>query len=397
MSSRRSFIGRFSGNDATNSIRNGISQIGGSISRGMESIKKNRGSSGRSGRDAPAYSKAVRELDNFGYERYNISDESEIFISKVSDRVDFDSDGADFVLVRAENNGFIGTAPARQSVPAEEPEVPKATVDARSLFGNVVPTATEGVEYKATYGVNTDGVMEHVNVCVAPRVAFEAPVEEPVAEEIAEIAEETPVMEDVHAVEEVPVVDEAPVAEACIQEVRIMEAPAEPEVTEAPVEEPVAEVRVREEFIIEAGEDAEPEAVAESDDDYDEYAGITFDEPEEIPVVDEAPVEEPVVAVAAVPAAIIPEGMYAEGSEPSSGASTTDETVVSAPMEAAATSSVSETPVATSVAIDREGEGLTPLTDPVRSRPMRFRFNNGVLENIRSDEGSREGSRSPLE
>ena len=92
-SSRRSFKARIpiSASDATSSIKNGLTHLGDSISRGMESFK-DRGTNlhGRmANRDSSVYSKGVRELDNYGYERYNIKDDSEIFISRMSDKALF--------------------------------------------------------------------------------------------------------------------------------------------------------------------------------------------------------------------------------------------------------------------------------------------------------------------
>ena len=59
--------------------------------------------------DSSVYSKGVRELDNFGYEKYNLEDDGgEIFISKVPERAMF-NDGEP-IIVRATAGNFVGSS-----------------------------------------------------------------------------------------------------------------------------------------------------------------------------------------------------------------------------------------------------------------------------------------------
>ena len=58
--------------------------------------------------DSSVYSKGVRELDNYGYEKYNIEDDGEIFISKVPEKALF-NDGEP-IMVRATGGNFVGSA-----------------------------------------------------------------------------------------------------------------------------------------------------------------------------------------------------------------------------------------------------------------------------------------------
>ncbi|MDO5862176.1 MAG: hypothetical protein Q4Q58_05235, partial [Thermoplasmata archaeon] len=283
-SSRRSFRGRIpiSASDATSSLKNGLSQLGGSISRGVETIKgKSANLNGRFGRESSVYSKAVRELDNYGYERYNISDESEIFISKVSDRVDFDADGADTMLVRATGGNFVGSAGLQKAtftVPQEE-----KVEDARSLFGNVITRAPAETEFTATVGVNRDGDIGHVS---KPEVNVgRAP--------IAKFAEETPVVEAPAAEPERKVPDymsrirsgSRPVPKAHVEETPAVETVEVP-VVEAPVEAPVIEEADEDEPIIMAVPQVEETPVVEAV----EEAVV-----EEVDEIVEAPVEAPVI------------------------------------------------------------------------------------------------------
>ena len=144
-SSRRSFKARIpiSASDATSSIKNGLTHLGDSISRGMESFK-DRGTNlhGRmASRDSSVYSKGVRELDNYGYERYNIKDDSEIFIS------------------RLEGN-FVGSSDPFATNSEVKAESEPAPEDARSLFKNVPLSSQQSNTYVGVVGVNNGGHIE---------------------------------------------------------------------------------------------------------------------------------------------------------------------------------------------------------------------------------------------
>lgn len=313
---------------------NGLSHLGDSISRGMESIKKNSQlHSKMAGRDAPVYSKGVRELDNHGYERYNIDDDGEIFISRMSEKALF-NDG-DPLLVRATDGNFVGSSDpfSRSDVKLSEP-VP-APEDARSLFKNVPISEPASNTYVGTVGINNGGHIEPVtdnsflkkmarveNTRPAPSISVEEPVDEPVIEEVSEedvksVADGMPSIFDrmvkgAHKAEPAEEVDEAPEAPA-----------AEPEVFEEPAEVPEHEpvlnedvfigmpVKPRDEFFIDAEDTEVPEELdcdrnVEEDDIYydyldDDYAGDTEEvfvaESPEVPVAEseEAPFATPAV------------------------------------------------------------------------------------------------------
>ena len=161
-SSRRSFKARIpiSASDATSSIKNGLTHLGDSISRGMESFK-DRGTNlhGRmASRDSSVYSKGVRELDNYGYERYNIKDDSEIFISRLSDKALF-NDGEP-VLVRATEGNFVGSSDPFATNSEVKAESEPAPEDARSLFKNVPLSSQQSNTYVGVVGVNNGGHIE---------------------------------------------------------------------------------------------------------------------------------------------------------------------------------------------------------------------------------------------
>ena len=161
-SSRRSFKARIpiSASDATSSIKNGLTHLGDSISRGMESFK-DRGTNlhGRmANRDSSVYSKGVRELDNYGYERYNIKDDSEIFISRLSDKALF-NDGEP-VLVRATEGNFVGSSDPFATNSEVKAESEPAPEDARSLFKNVPLSSQQSNTYVGVVGVNNGGHIE---------------------------------------------------------------------------------------------------------------------------------------------------------------------------------------------------------------------------------------------
>ena len=442
--------------------------------------------------ESSVYSKGVRELDNYGYEKYNIEDDSEIFISKVPDKAFF-NDGEP-IYVRATGGGFVGGTD-NTSVKFDVGEAEAKAEDMRSLFSNVPRGTTVEKEYHATVGeITADGTVKPKpmdtsflsKVKTAP--VEKAPlVEEPVSEASTP---ETPMflqIEDEDLSVEVPVETE-PVEE--IQHADIIAMPdiveedvVEDVVEDVPVEPVVADVMVApkkvEEFFVEDEPVVEDVVEGAEDAEDDDYSWITFEEEseqdkaqeiiacepepvelqaeeahqeqvpdvpetiEEVPMeaeavddvmpceavvadmvedvveqtpvqeteVEETPVADEVTAEAPVAVMTLPGlreapiepivGLEMEGSEPSSD-SAVSEDIATAPVkiETAETSAAVE-PASTSrfVGLEEDGEAYPRLSDPVVKRPrtVRFRFNNGVLQNVESEKTEpKEELRGPL-
>ena len=455
--------------------------------------------------DSSVYSKGVRELDDFGYEKYNLEDDGgEIFISRVPEKAFF-NDGEP-VIVRATGGNFVGSSDNTAAC-FDVGEAEAKAEDMRNLFSNVPRGTTVETEYHATVGevtadgtvrpkpidpsflgrmkpvsnerrpvpdmeiaeevseapqveparfitIDDEGTVEVPDVAEEPDVpeitinevseeAHEAPVEEPdhsflakvtrsprtdfiidpeepeaevpVADDVEESSdddydwifadedqdeiEEVPVEEPVTGLMEVqvdPMVEEVQtetpieasveVSEAEIEEVPAedVEVPTEPMVeevqTEVPVEEPVVAFR----------EEPEETVVAEVPVEVTEEMPIeasATEVPAEEPA--EAPVEEP-VAVMSLPgtvevAPLEPiEGIEMEGSAPSSESAVSDSVVEAPALHEAAVTDVDAESVSKFVGLDEDGEALPRLSDPVVRRPrtVRFRFSNGVLQNV---------------
>ena len=334
--------------------------------------------------DSSVYSKGVRELDNYGYEKYNIEDDGEIFISKVPEKALF-NDGEP-IMVRATGGNFVGSAD-NTSARIDVGEAQAKAEDVRSLFSNVPRGTTVETEYHATVGEVTDeGTVKPrpidrtfldrmrasaVNERAAPHVEFEA---DDVPEEVAaesprflQIDDEA----DAPAVEVPDVVApvEEPVIEATEEEPELFQAMDE-ETVAAPAEESEAPVqqysfldrvassqRKPAEFFVDDVDEPVTEEVQAEDEEDDEYSWIKFDDEVEdvqiddeveIPMiaadvveavaeapveqfedevqavaVEETPAEEPVIAFAEVPSFEVPEEPIAE------------ETPIEAPVEEA--------------------------------------------------------------
>ena len=458
--------------------------------------------------DSSVYSKGVRELDNYGYEKYNIEDDGEIFISKVPEKALF-NDGEP-IMVRATGGNFVGSAD-NTSARIDVGEAQAKAEDVRSLFSNVPRGTTVETEYHATVGEVTDeGTVKPrpidrtfldrmrasaVNERAAPHVEFEA---DDVPEEVAaesprflQIDDEA----DAPAVEVPDVVApvEEPVIEATEEEPELFQAMDE-ETTAAPAEESEAPVqqysfldrvassqRKPAEFFVDDVDEPVTEEVQAEDEEDDEYSWIKFDDEvedvqiddevedvqiddeveipmiaadvveavAEVPVeqfedevqavaVEETPAEEPVIAFAEVPSFEVPEepiaeetpieavaeapvepvavmtlpgitdvepivGLEMEGSEPSSESAVSEGIAAVAEVETAVTGAdVEPAPAATPRfnGLEEDGEGLPKLSDPVIKRPrsVRFRFSNGVLQNVESNDKvePKEELRGPL-
>ncbi len=254
-------------------MKHGLGQLGGSLSRGMESLKKSAQSRGGS---TSVYCKGVRQLDNYGYEKYNLEDGGdEIFISRHSEKSMFNED--DSILVRATDGNFVTQPDTSKEVPVVEGPV-VATVDARMFFGNV-PRSDAPSEFQGIVGTVDDGKVVPVPVDnkflermakPAPGMqkldsntpAFEAVSIPDAPEEPAEVpAEEIPVNNSFLG----RMIKVTPVAKDD-EEPEIMEVPEEPAVIEMPAEESIVETPAVEAFEVpETVETIEeiPEAPAE--------------------------------------------------------------------------------------------------------------------------------------
>ena len=494
-------LGRKQGSDAADTIKKSFSHVT-DLTKNMGSTFQNRLGNKKESASSVFSSKGVRELDEFGYEKFNINDEAEIFISRMPERSTF-NEGEPY-LVRA-NGGEMVSNPDVHSRSArfqvDEPVVQGTPSSVRDHFVNVTTGTFTGNIDTFTGSVGPDGKIEHTSAPVyatdlfskmsrpAVNVVEETPAEEPETEHIEAPAEaptaaheeisETRVEEEfTDGDSEILIITpgpvEEPVAEAAEEPVEtpvgvqaeepVVEVPAEPvkgrkddislfddvedepvvEVPQAdddwrceddetgvdpvtfesivndlatvPAEEPVAETTIEapaEEPVVEASVEAFAEEPVEIPAE-PEVAPVA-DVPEEIPA--EAPAEVQVsVEIPAEPVAEAPaegliatpalravetdqiEGLYKEGSEPSSCAIRTED--VAKPMQAqTAKTSGSDVlePVARIGAMDESGaEILPPLSEPTRRRPptRRFCFKDGVLtsvpETTKKDEPSEE-------
>lgn len=372
-SSRKSFRGRIpiNASDATRTIKQKISQFSEELSHKAESMKRS-SSLQRNGRETSVYTKGVRQLNDHGFETFNIEDCGEIFISKVSNNALF-NDGEP-VLVRATDGNYVGRVdPFKAQVAADQPV--QAAVSEMKLFQNVPRASSVEKQFSGVVGVVTsDGTVAvkpvdngFLNKMARPAKADEAVEEAPVEiVEEASVAEPAPEhdMSDLmsrmvrpsrqtveapaeEVVEEAPAIEEAPVMESVIEEI-----PAEEIVAEAPAEEPVKE---HEEFFIDPEEvpvelveeaEAEDTGAIETDD----YSWVEFNEGEPAeaavaePFIEAAPAEEAVEEVVEAPVVETVETVVAE---PATGfveapaeevvEETVEEIVEEAPVEAPST------------------------------------------------------------
>ena len=372
-SSRKSFRGRIpiNASDATRTIKQKISQFSEELSHKAESMKRS-SSLQRNGRETSVYTKGVRQLNDHGFETFNIEDCGEIFISKVSNNALF-NDGEP-VLVRATDGNYVGRVdPFKAQVAADQPV--QAAVSEMKLFQNVPRASSVEKQFSGVVGVVTsDGTVAvkpvdngFLNKMARPAKADEAVEEAPVEiVEEASVAEPAPEhdMSDLmsrmvrpsrqtveapaeEVVEEAPAIEEAPVMESVIEEI-----PAEEIVAEAPAEEPVKE---HEEFFIDTEEvpvelveeaEAEDTGAIETDD----YSWVEFNEGEPAeaavaePFIEAAPAEEAVEEVVEAPVVETVETVVAE---PATGfveapaeevvEETVEEIVEEAPVEAPST------------------------------------------------------------
>ena len=360
-SSRKSFRGRIpiNASDATRTIKQKISQFSEELSHKAESMKRS-SSLQRNGRETSVYTKGVRQLNDHGFETFNIEDCGEIFISKVSNNALF-NDGEP-VLVRATDGNYVGRVdPFKAQVAADQPA--QAAVSEMKLFQNVPRASSVEKQFSGVVGVVTsDGTVAvkpvdngFLNKMARPAKADEAVEEEPaeIVEEASvaepapehdmsdlmsrmvrpsrqtvealaeEVVEEAPTIEEAPVIEETSVIEEAPVMESVIEEI-----PAEEIVAEAPAEEPVKEhvefFIDTEEVPVEIVEEAEAEDTGAIE--TDDYSWVEFNEGEPA----EAAVAEPFIEAAPAEVAVeeVVEAPIVE---------TVEEVVEEAPVEAPST------------------------------------------------------------
>lgn len=446
--------------NASFSIKRGFDSISNSLSRGVESFKKTSSSIyGKTGKSDSVFSRGTLELDKYGYERYNIQDGQEIYISMTPRTADFEDD---YLLVRGTAGNPVGSRDTGNVVSVNVNDVERK-VDAESLFRGV-SRGTSQTEFKGVTGtVEGDHVkptpidrsildkMAARNYRPAPRMEAEQPVaEEPKVDngfmskiktgsEVRGMTSGTAAIDtvDVEVTESAPSIgsividndDESPI-------IMQVEEAEEAQVQDVPVDVPVpAEVS-------EPTVDADPvsEDIEVSDDVQEQFGSEIQDVLEDV----EAPCDESIesredafelddmVVVPTVPPAFCMNGT--EGSEVQTEAEVTDVdvpvisgargvTIDTPPSEACTDetqvlvdNALEAVPTGDSVVteyeavplppverkdigFDQSGEGIRPLSDPQVRRPrsVRFRFNNGVLQNVDRNEGSEEGSRRPLE
>ena len=337
--------------------------------------------------DSSVYSKGVRELDNFGYEKYNLEDDGgEIFISKVPERAMF-NDGEP-IIVRATAGNFVGSSD-NTTARFDVGEAEAKAEDMRNLFSNVPRGTAVETEYHATVGeVTADGTVKPRPIDAsflgrmkassaerqtAPTEDQTAPAPEASAQ-FLQIDEDVPVEVPDNSTE-VPILkmEEAPVEEAAsepapadngfsfldrVSRSRRADFIIEPE--EAEVEEPVEEAPVEEaeddyDWIF---ADEDQEEVMEMPAEVPEIGEVAADVPEDIIVAPiETPEEVPVADVAdeiivADVSAEVPEqvesysGFVEEPVEEAPAVGLVEvEPVIEAPVEEPAEVSVPEEPV----------------------------------------------------
>lgn len=256
--------------------------------------------------ESSVYSKGVRELDDFGYEKYNLEDDGgEIFISKVPEKAIF-NDGEP-IMVRATAGNFVGSAD-NTSVHFDVGEAQSKAEDIRSLFSNVPRGTAVETEYRATVGeVTAEGTVKprpidnsfmgrlktpvSIDRSVQDDNISEAPLVEGAPQTFLQIDDD----EDSPAVE-------VPGTQDLELEVSVVDTPAE-----APSENRYSFLdRVSgsrhikaSEFFVDDDSEVPAEAPAEETAEEDEYSWISFDDdvPQEDIPADEASVEIPVIDV----------------------------------------------------------------------------------------------------
>ena len=417
----------------TDSVKSAGKSIGSSLHSAISNVNNPK-------KETSVYSKGVPELDEYGYEKYNISDDTEIFISRVPERALFNE--GEPIVERATMGNFVGPS-ITQSTSAhdESSQVLNSSRDKHELFPNVV-FGDEGEKvFKADIGVveggqirstmdATNNLSEHtldfgedddVNVVkkysmeveseteaevpsvptsmdaeVASVGVIESPVLDAVPDDMDEVSQDSDVsitvMDDVSEAKSEVVADET----LSVREDAQVPVVAD-EVPEIKVEEPAPE----EEPVDAAGV---PET--EDDDDNWKYIDIPIGDVEDAPAVESSESEAPVEEVVQVSTPVLPkagieiEGLYTEGRKETSEVVAAGSVISSSETEIAVTSSSAVSPKATPLPIKNlvEETVLPPMDDPKVHRPRSYRAmrfgKDGKLENVtdkktESDEGLR--------
>ena len=283
------------------------------IKRGLKNVGSTLQSMFSPKADSSVYSKGVRELDNYGYEKYNIEDDGEIFISKVPEKALF-NDGEP-ILVRATGGNFVGSSD-NTSVHFDVGEAQAKAEDFRSLFSNVPRGTAVETEYHATVGEVTDeGTVKPrpIDRTFLDRMKASAPNERAVqhVEFEEEAPEEVPVAESpmflqIDDEEDAPAVEIPDIVADVPEEVPVEEVAAEAEepVSYSFLDRVAGSQKKTEFFVDDVDEPVVEEAAVESEE--DEYSWITFEEDSEesasdiVEAVEETPVTEDIPEVGAI-------------------------------------------------------------------------------------------------
>ena len=424
----------------TDSVKSAGKSLGSSIHSAISNVNQKK--------ETNVYSRGIPELDDYGYEKYNISDDTEIFISRMPEKALFNE--GEPVIVRATMGNFVGPSEKQRNDSHKDPSVTNVRMDKRDLFPNAVFGDGDDRVIKADIGVVEDDGTVHVtgvpvndlsersaeieaiikDMNVGNNYSMQAepekavddvvsadPISEPAVEDQKDVAPvEAPVRLEAAPIDDADSVDDPDMMIMNMEgvpvettETKVVEAPVDvvapvqesPAV--APVEAPVE--KVRDEFLFEPVIETTEEASGpqDSDDDW-KYIDVDTDESAE---ASEPVVEEPVVAVPVMP--VLPkadmdiEGLYTEGNKVSSDAVAAGSVIASSETEKAVTSATCEAPKAVPLAIKNleEENVLPPMDDPKVHRPTRYRamkFSNGKLENVTDKRSeSNEGLRGPFD
>ena len=157
--SAKGLIGRkgisFNGAGAADALKKGLGHFTGmtkNVGNSLQNMFNNR-------KGSSVYTPGVCELDKNGYEKYNIDDTSEIFISKTPDSALFD-DGTLFV-VNGSRGEFVGSnvSTPQSSVGVDVGAVQEASDVTKTLFKNVETGTSDGVNIQVTIGEVVDGTV----------------------------------------------------------------------------------------------------------------------------------------------------------------------------------------------------------------------------------------------
>ncbi len=389
---------KLSGNEAADSLKKKINQFS-DATRGMGTTIQ--GALGNGRKESNPYSKGVGELDDYGYEKYNIAEDTEIFISKVPERALFNE--GEPMMMRASSGTFIGSNEVVSEAPVDTSDVvAESKQSIAKLFPNVEVGPGNDGTIRGVTGPVVGGVVEvesriemdnaFLNKVSRPSVSY------PTGDIVADVAGAD---SDSIVSPEVPV--EAPAEEDdswmyCDDD----EAQAILDINRGSIDAIVEGSSVGPTSIMYREEPVE-ESVPEVD------AAIQFTEaPVDVEIAEGAPAEVPVEVMVAKPALptidVTNDGVFTESeTEPETTVSTGEAaTVLNA--EAVATSAAIEAPARILPSnLDEDGSScLAPIADPVRRRPKTrtYKFGkNGVLQNVDSErkEESVEGLRGPFD